>query len=64
MIASAAVFCAFDSFLSSEMNEENNDVLKYLEEDIALYAEFNEFHALGILFSVMSVGKKDSGRLF
>ena len=54
----------FDSFLLSEMNEENNEVLKYLGEDIALKALFNEFHVLGILFSVMSVGKKDSGKLF
>ena len=39
--------------------EENNEVLKYLWEDIALYyAVLNEFHVLGILFSVMSVEKK------
>ena len=37
---------------------------KYLWFDIALYAVFTEFHVLGILFRVMSVGKKDSGILF
>ena len=37
---------------------------KYLWEDIALYALFNEFRVLGILFSGMTVGKKDLGKLF
>ena len=37
---------------------------KYLWFDIALYAVFTEFNVLGILFRVMSVGKKDSGILF
>ena len=46
------------------MKDENSEVLKYLGEDIALYVVFSEFHTLVILFSVMSGGKKDSGRLF
>ena len=45
------------------MREENNEVLKYLCFDIALYAVFTEFHVFGILLSVMSVGKKGSGKL-
>ena len=39
------------------MNDENNEVLKYWGEDIGLLVDFNEFHALGILLSVMSVGR-------
>ena len=44
--------------LPCKKNEVKNEVLKYLGGEIALLAEFNEFHALDILFSVMSVGKK------
>ena len=40
------------------MKEENNEVLKYLWSDIALYEVFTEFHVFGILLSVMSVEKK------
>ena len=54
----------FDSTVCSKMNEENKKVLKYLGGEIAFYAEFIEFHTLGILLSVISFGKKDSGRLF
>ena len=40
------------------MKDENSEVLKYLGDDIALKVDFSELHTLGILFSVMSVGKK------
>ena len=33
------------------MNEENKEALKNLGGEIALYAEFNEFHIFSILLS-------------
>ena len=36
------------------MKEENNEVLKYLWSDIALYAVFTEFHVFGSLLRLMS----------
>ena len=38
----------FDSTVYSEMNEVNKEALQYLGGEIALHAEFIEFHALGI----------------
>ena len=40
------------------MNEENKEAFKNLGGEIALKAALNEFYTLGIIFSVMSVGKK------
>ena len=40
------------------MNEEEKEVLKNLGGEIALFAEFNEFHIFGLLLSVISVEKK------
>ena len=54
----------FDSTVYSEINDENKEILKYLGGEIALYTESIEFHTFGILLSVISFGKKDSGRLF
>ena len=54
----------FDSTVYSEINDENKEILKYFGGEIALYAELIEFHTFGILLSVISCGKKDSGRLF
>ena len=45
-------------FDSSKMNEEEKEVLKNLGGEIALFAEFNEFHIFGLLLSVISVEKK------
>ena len=52
------------STVYSEMNYEDKEILKYFGGEIALYAELIEFHTFGILLSVISFGKKDSGRLW
>ena len=38
----------FDSTVYSEINDENKEILKYLEGEIALNAELIGFHSFGI----------------